>query len=79
MQPENASLLKSVAYCEFRINEIDENFKKCMADGVRVDKNLRELRKVLASTKSTIEQGCQTGAFSPQDYSNMLKELLVKD
>jgi hypothetical protein len=49
MQPENVNLLKSVAYCEFRINEIDENFKKCMAEGVRVDKNLRELRKVLAS------------------------------
>lgn len=79
VDPENTTMLRSVAYCTHRIQEIDKQFEEAMSKGVRVDRKLRDLLKTLHSQKTLIEQGCGTGAISPQEYLAMLKEMLQKD
>ena len=72
-------MLRSVAYCTFRIQEIDKSFEEAMAKGVRVDRKMRDFLKVLHQQKALLEQGCGSGAISPQEYLAMLKEMLQKD
>lgn len=77
--PLTPMMLRSVAYCDFRINEINKQFDECMAKGVRVDSDLRSLLRLLNKQKGTMEQGCASGAISPQEYLDILKEIMVKD
>lgn len=76
---ENDTLLRSVAYCEARAAEIAAIFQKNIQAGVRVDPALRAINNACHKTKSMIEQGCQGGHITPQEYAAMLAELLQKD
>ena len=76
---EHEQLLRSVAYCEERIPEINAALQKSVADGVRPDPKQRALVKLMNGTKIKITQGCQMGALSPQDYMDILKEINMKD
>ena len=55
---ESELMLRSVAYCEARIAEIDQTLKRQVANGERPDKKLRELNKVCNRMKAQIEMGC---------------------
>lgn len=76
---EHEQLLRSVAYCEERIPEINAALQKSVADGVRPDPKQRALVKLMNGTKIKITQGCQTGALTPQDYMDILQEINMKD
>jgi phage gp16-like protein len=77
--PEAVPMLRSVAYCDYRANELNGIFQKNVQEGVRMDPKLRELNRTLMKQKATIEQGCVQGAITPQEYSEMLKDMLAKD
>lgn len=77
--PMTPMMLRSVAYCDQRITEINKQFDECMAKGIRVDSNQRSLLRLLNKQKGTMEQGCAAGAISPQEYLDILKEIMAKD
>ena len=68
-----------MAYCEARTAEIASIFQKNIQAGVRVDPALRAINNACHKTKSMIEQGCQGGHITPQEYAAMLAELMQKD
>ena len=55
---ESEKMLRSVAYCEARIIEINQTLQSQVANSERPDKKLKELVKVCNRVKAQIEMGC---------------------
>lgn len=53
--PENITLLRSVAYCTHRLGEITKQIQESISTGVRVAPKVKELNKSLCMTKMQLE------------------------
>lgn len=72
-------MLRSVAYCESRIAEINKNIQKCIKEETRIDPKERAVLTACIKTKGMIEAGCAGGHITVAEYAEMLKEVLEKD
>ena len=62
--PENANLMRSVQYCEIRLNEINQEIQNCIKAETRIPKRTKALMKIVATSKAQIVAGINQGAIS---------------
>ena len=71
--PNNSNLLRSVAYCDYQVAQINKTIQESIAKGDRVPADAKALNKLVTQTKGILINGCQTGQISPQEYCDILK------
>ena len=76
---ENKTLLRSIAYCEYRIDEIDKEMKQAIAETRRLDPTLMSVMKEAKSVSAMMMSGFQSNNITPQEYLEILNEIIAKD
>lgn len=72
-------MLRCVSYCDTRIAELNAYVQKCLKEETRVGAKERAVLSACGRSKAMLEAGCAGGHLTPQDYCDILKEVLEKD
>ena len=72
-------MLRSIAYCEARVAEIDQEFKRAIAETRKLDPTLMATMKECKKVDGMLKAGFGSGDITPEDYLGILKEVATKD